>query len=101
MPRGGFQTQQAWSQAACDAEELAGSMERPVAAVLETAARGFVAERGLRASPVWWAEDFARYYDAGCKGAPRKAGEMAPIGDFDGQGTSDEEIDRMFGLVNA
>lgn len=99
-PRGGFAQQQAWAQVACDAHELSEALGRPVAEVLAVSATGFVASRGLQASPVWWAEDFGRYYDAGCKGAPRKAGEMAPIGEFDGQGTSDEEIDRMFGLVS-
>lgn len=68
-PRGGFQTVTAWSQVACDAAEMAEALSLPVGDVLATAARGFVAERGLRASPTWWAEDFARYFEAGRKGA--------------------------------
>lgn len=97
-PRGGFAQQQAWAQVACDAHELSEALQRPVAEVLAVAATGFVASRGRQANVTWWAEDFGRYYDAGLKGAPRKAGEMAPIGDFDGQGTSDEELEAMFPL---
>ena len=97
-PRGGFAQQQAWAQVACDAHELSEALGLPVAEVLAVSATGFVAARGLQASPTWWAEDFARYYDAGRKGAPRKAGQMAPIGEFDGQGTSDEELEAMFPL---
>ena len=97
-PRGGFAQQQAWSQVACDAHELSEALQRPVAEVLAVSATGFVASRGVQASPVWWAEDFARYYDAGCKGAPRKAGSMTPLPKpEDYRPTTDEELDAMFG----
>lgn len=97
-PRGGFAQQQAWAQVACDAHELSEALQRPVAEVLAVSATGFVASRGVQASPVWWAEDFARYYDAGRKGAPRKAGSMTPLPKpEDYKPTTDEELDAMFG----
>ncbi len=97
-PRGGFPTQQAWAQVACDAHELAESLGRPVAEVLALSATGFVASRGIQASPTWWGEDFGRYFEAGRKGAPRKAGSMTPLPKpEDYKPTTDEELDAMFG----
>lgn len=97
--RGGFQTQQAWCQVACDAAELAEALGGlPVAEVLATSARGFVALRGPKARPEWWHERIGEYYAHGKAGAvaARKPGEMAPVGrDF--VGTTDEELDEMFG----
>lgn len=69
-----------------------------VAAVLETAARGFVAQRGAQANPTWWHERFAEYFDAGRKRTPPKQGVMQPLpAESDYEPTSDEELDRMFG----
>ena len=97
-PRGGFPQQTAWAQVACDAHELAESLGRPVAEVLALSATGFVATRGIQAQATWWAEDFGRYYEAGRKGAPRKAGSMTPLPKLeDYKPTTDEELDAMFG----
>lgn len=97
-PRGGFPQQTAWAQVACDAHELADSLGRPVAEVLALSATGFVATRGIQAQATWWAEDFGRYYEAGRKGAPRKAGSMTPLPKLeDYKPTTDEELDAMFG----
>jgi hypothetical protein len=97
-PRGGFPQQTAWAQVACDAHELAESLGRPVAEVLALSATGFVATRGIQAQATWWAEDFGRYYEAGRKGAPRKAGSMTPLPKIeDYKPTTDEELDAMFG----
>lgn len=95
--RGGFAAQSAWSQAACDADELAGALGLPVAQVLETAARGFVAVRGAAANPQWWHERFAEYFEAGRKGAPRKAGMHRLPDESAYRPTTDAELDAMFG----
>lgn len=95
-PRGGWSTQGAWQQVACDAAELAQETGNTVAHVLEVSAAGFVAAKGAGGHPTWWAEDVARYFDEGRKGAPRKRGEMAPIG-VGFVGTSDDELEAMFG----
>lgn len=99
-PRGGYGTQSAWSQVACDAHELSEALGVPVAVVLAVSARGFVAKRGVTARVEWWHERLSEYYDHGKAGAvrERKPGEMAPVGDFDGDGTSEEAIARMFPL---
>lgn len=98
--RGGFAAQSAWSQVACDAHELSEALGVPVAVVLAVSARGFVAKRGVTARVEWWHERLSEYYDHGKAGAvrERKPGEMAPVGDFDGDGTSEEAIARMFPL---
>lgn len=94
--RGGWNAQTAWQQVACDAAELAEATGRDVAHVLEVSAAGFVAAKGRVCRPEWWAEDVAGYYDSGIKGAPRRRGEMAPIG-VGFVGTTEAELDAMFG----
>ncbi len=103
VPRGGFQTQQAWSQVACDADELSKALGRPVGDVLAMSAKGFVAERGVKGSPVWWAERFGDYYQAGVSGRwARKVGEMHPLPPESAyKPTTDEELDAMFGPETA
>jgi hypothetical protein len=101
-PRGGYPTQQAWAQVACDAAELAEKLSLPVANVLDLSARGFVAARGPGGNPVWWAERFGDYLEAGRKPPARKAGHMHPLPPVDSyKPTTDEELDAMFGPETA
>lgn len=62
---GGFNEQTAWAQAACNASELANGLGKTVSEVLATSARGFIAQKGTKASPAWWHERFSEYYEAG------------------------------------
>lgn len=63
--RGGYSHQAGWSGAAMAAADLAAKLGESVESVLEQAARGFVATKGTKASPEWWAENFERYLEAG------------------------------------
>lgn len=101
-PRGGYPTQQAWAQVACDAAELAEKLSLPVADVLALSARGFVAARGVQGNPVWWSERFGDYLEAGRKPAARKAGQMHPLPPVESyKPTTDAELDAMFGPETA
>lgn len=101
-PRGGYPTQQAWAQVACDAAELAEKLSLPVADVLALSARGFVAARGVQGNPVWWSERFGDYLEAGRKPAARKAGQMHPLPPVEFyKPTTDAELDAMFGPETA